>query len=135
MYCTSPQLGDKHSLLTGEQSATCCSCISPIKPLQLIDSLAKEIGAPVTHASQPLTYLPARVTVKYVAFHSAPAPPDFKFQVFKTLHIARWPLSTVWLQSTCILGLQKTTKGRREEYKKGGEHSRQLVNLILCELL
>ena len=27
------------------------------------------------------------------------------------------------------------TKGRREDYKKGGEHSRQLVNLILCELL
>ena len=31
------------------------------------------------------------------------------------------------------LGLAKDD--RREDYKKGGEHSRQLVNLILCELL
>ena len=40
--------------------------------------------------------------------------PDFKFQVFQDVAHCTTAFidERVWLQSTCILGLQKTTEGR-----------------------
>lgn len=109
--------------------------------------LHMEIGNPDTHVSQSLTLLthPSHCELRSISpgvelHHCAERLRSFRISNFKysrrcTLYDGPYRRTTVWLQYTCVLGLQKTTKGRREDYKKGGEHSRQLVNLILCELL
>jgi hypothetical protein len=90
--------GDKPSLPTGEQSANTLQlhCIHQTV-LQLTDSPTKEIGAPVTHASQSLTLFTTRVTVNYTVFHWAPLCVSAflisNFKYFKMLHIAPRPLS------------------------------------------
>ena len=63
----------------------------------------------------------------------------FIFQVFQD--VAHCTTALIDEQSDCMasiymrLGLAKDDESRMEDYKKGGEHSRKLVNLTLCELL
>jgi len=154
---TRRQLGET-SLLTPEQSASLLQLhftrgidvvTLPPKPF------CTRVAAPNTnqrfhnpHESVAYLYLPTRVTVDYgERLTRREITPLFceRFQVllfstfkyFKKLQIARRPSSTNDCTASiyrCLV-LAKTTKRRREDYKKGGEHSRKLDNLSLCQLL
>ena len=125
---------------------TCCSCASPTSPSYYRqDALPQKKSALLVPTRvSPLPYFPVRVrvSVNYEKCGHGIAPSCrgasliSNFQLSScTLYDGPYRRKTVWLQSTCVLGLQQTTKRRREDYKTWGEHSRKLVNLTLCELL
>jgi hypothetical protein len=148
--------GDKHSLLIGEQPATnvlqLYTAITPDNSssppcLQLISSTNKGNRRPGTHASQSLTlftlssHCELRKAFEWMwncTIVRKDVRPDFKFStIFKTLHIARLPLSTKDCMASIYMpwACNRRRNVGREDYKKWGEHSRKLVNLTLCELL
>ncbi len=154
---TSRQLGDKHSLLTGEQSADvlqlygACETPSALLQLHLTSGPPQRKSAPLvpTRVSPYLIFPFESLNYAKCLIESGIAPSCQRasmsflisnFQPFQDVAHCTMALideRLIWLQSTCVLGLQQTTKRRREDYKKGGEHSRKLVNfnLTLCELL